>query len=65
MTGSLGASMNWPSILSLPFTSILAKEAFLKTQSMARDEVMVALPQDDLLLRDVVIYKKDQKNILN
>ena len=39
------------------------KEAFLKTQSMARDEVMVVLPQDDLLLRDVVMYKKTEKYI--
>lgn len=46
-----------------PFHEHSGKEAFLKTQSMARDEVMVVLPQDDLLLRDVVMYKKTEKYI--
>ncbi len=46
-----------------PFHEHSGKEAVLKTQSMARDEVMVVLPQDDLLLRDVVMYKKTEKYI--
>lgn len=46
-----------------PFHENAANEAILRMQSMGRDELMVLLPPDDRLVRDLLMYKRTEKFI--
>jgi len=46
-----------------PFHEHADKEDILRMQSMGRDELLVVMPPDDRLVRDVLMYKKTEKYI--
>lgn len=46
-----------------PFHENAGKDAHLRIQSMARNELMVILPSDDRLIRDLLMYKRTEKYI--
>jgi hypothetical protein len=44
-----------------PFSEHVGNEEILKMQSMGRDELLVVMPANDLLLRDLLMYKRTEK----
>ncbi len=46
-----------------PFHDNADMESNLRTQSMGRDELLVVIPDDDRLIRDIFMYKKTAKYI--
>lgn len=46
-----------------PFYDNADNETILKMQSMGRDELVVVMPPDDLLIRDILMYKRTEKYI--
>jgi hypothetical protein len=44
-----------------PFHENAGNETTLKMQSMGRDELLVLMPPDDLLIRDILMYKRTEK----
>jgi len=46
-----------------PFHENSGKEDILKMQSLGRDELLVIMPPDDRLIRDILMYKKTEKYI--
>ncbi|MFA6201643.1 MAG: BREX system P-loop protein BrxC [Gallionella sp.] len=46
-----------------PFHENAASETTLRMQSMGRDELLVVMPQEDRLIRDLLMYKRTEKYI--
>ena len=46
-----------------PFHENAEKESVLRKQNMVRDELLVLMPPDDRLMRDVLMYKRTEKYI--
>ena len=46
-----------------PFHENAASETTLRMQSMGRDELLVIMPQEDRLVRDLLMYKRTEKYI--
>lgn len=46
-----------------PFHENAENETILKMQSMGRDELLVLMPPDDRLMRDIILYKQTEKYI--
>ena len=46
-----------------PFHENAENETILKMQSMGRDELLVLLPSDDRLMRDIILFKQTEKYI--
>lgn len=46
-----------------PFHENIENEPILLIQSMGRDELLVLMPPDDRLIRDILIYKRTEKYI--
>ena len=46
-----------------PFNDNVDKEDVLRLQNMGRDELMVVMPPDDRLVRDILMYKRTEKYI--
>ena len=46
-----------------PFNENVDNEQKLQSQSMGRDELLVLMPPDDSLVRDILMYKKTEKYI--
>ncbi len=49
--------------LASPFNENFGAEDILRMQSMGRDELLVLLPPDERLMRDVLMYKRTEKYI--
>lgn len=46
-----------------PFHGSIENEAILRMQSMGRDELLVLMPADERLVRDILMYKRTDKYI--
>jgi len=46
-----------------PFHENAENETILRMQSMGRDELLVLMPPDDRLMRDIILYKQTEKYI--
>ena len=46
-----------------PFHENAENETILRMQSMGRDELLVLMPSDDRLMRDIIVYKQTEKYI--
>ena len=46
-----------------PFHENAENEPIIKMQSMGRDELLVLMPPDDRLMRDIILYKQTEKYI--
>ena len=46
-----------------PFHENAESESILRMQSMGRDELLVLIPSDDRLMRDIMMYKQTEKYI--
>lgn len=46
-----------------PFHENAENESILRMQSMGRDELLVSMPSDDRLVRDILMYKRTDKYI--
>jgi hypothetical protein len=46
-----------------PFHESAESESILRMQSMGRDELLVIMPPDDRLVRDILMYKRTEKYI--
>ncbi len=46
-----------------PFNENIGNESILQMQSMGRDELLVIMPADDRLVRDLMMYKRTDKYI--
>lgn len=46
-----------------PFSEHQGNEDILKMQSMGRDELLVVMPANDLLVRDLLMYKRTEKYV--
>ena len=46
-----------------PFHENAGNESTLRMQSMGRDELLVVLPQDERVMRDILMYKRTEKYI--
>jgi len=46
-----------------PFNENIGKENTLKTQNMLRDELLIIMPPDDRITRDILMYKRTEKYI--
>ncbi len=46
-----------------PFNQNAANESVLRMQSMGRDELLVIMPAEDRLMRDILMYKRTEKYI--
>ena len=46
-----------------PLNENAANEAVLRMQNMGKDELLVVMPEDDRLVRDILMYKRTEKYI--
>ena len=46
-----------------PFNENAANESILRMQNMGKDELLVIMPEDDRLVRDILMYKRTEKYI--
>jgi len=46
-----------------PFNDNATNEAVLRMQNMGKDELLVIMPEDDRLVRDILMYKRTEKYI--
>jgi hypothetical protein len=46
-----------------PFNENVGNETVLRMQSMGRDELLIILPPDDRLVRDLLLYKRTEKYV--
>jgi hypothetical protein len=46
-----------------PFHENAENESILRSQNMGRDELLVVMPPDDRLMRDILMYKRTEKYI--
>lgn len=44
-----------------PLNDNISKESTLRMQNMGRDELLIIMPEDDRLVKDILMYKKTEK----